>query len=326
MELAERVSPLGPGVPRGGDYVLYWMRTAMRATENPALDVALQAAQQLNKPLFVYQALAERYAYASDRHHTFILEGARDVAAQLAARRIGYAFHLQRSGHRGGHLRTLAQAAALVVTEDFPVAPFAAVEGFSGWDAEVARHAPLWRVDTACVVPFRAVRGKPERAFAYRAEREPRWAEALTTPWLDVEPTSAAFLPELPFEPLSLADAPLEQLVAACEIDHGVAPAQQLPGGTAAAEARWAQFLDQRLGNYARDRDDPLKGASSRLSAYLHYGMISPFKLARQAHAHRSDGAAKFLEELLVWRELAWSFCALEPKHATLAALPAWAR
>ncbi len=298
----------------------------MRATENPALDVALQAGRQLKKPVFVYQSLSERYAYASDRHHTFILEGARDVAAQLASRGIGYAFHLQRPGHRGPHLRTLAKSAALVVTEDLPVAPFAAVEGSSGWDAEVAKLAPLWRVDTSCVVPFRAVRGKPERAFTYRAERQSRWEEALTTPWVDFDASGGPFLPALPFEPVKLAEASIEELVAACEIDHSVAPAQQLAGGSVAAELRWARFFKNRLGNYARDRDDPVKAGNSRLSPYLHYGMLSPFKLAREAHAHRTDGSAKFLDELLVWRELAWSFCALEPKHGTVAALPAWAR
>lgn len=326
MELAERVSPLGPGEPRAGDYIVYWMRTAMRATENPALDVALQAARRLDKPVFVYQSLSERYAYASDRHHTFILEGARDVAAQLAARGIGYAFHLQRPGHRGAHLRTIAKRAALVVTEDFPVAPFAAVEGFSGWDAEVAKLVPVWRVDTSCVIPFRAVRAKPERAFAFRAERAPRWEAALTTPWVEVESRGGPFLPSLPFEPLSLGDASIEGLVATCEVDHGVAPAQQLPGGTAAGEARWAHFLAHRLADYARHRDDPVKDGNSRMSPWLHYGMVSPFRLAREAHAHRTEGAAKFLDELLVWRELAYSFCALEPRHATVAALPAWAR
>ncbi len=324
--LAERVTPLGPGVPREGDYVLYWMRVAMRGSENPALDVALQAAQRLKKPIFVYQGLSERYAYASDRHHTFILEGARDAAQQLARRGVGYAFHLQRPGHRGAHLLTLAKAAALVVTEDFPVAPFAAAEGFSGWDAEVAKVAPLWRVDASCVVPFRAVRGKPERAFAYRAEREPRWEAALGSPWVDFENTGSPFLPDLPFEPFDLAGRSIEEAVAGCEIDHSVAPAQQLPGGTAAGEARWAHFVEHRLAGYAADRDDPVKEANSRLSAYLHYGMVSPFKIARQAHASRSEGSAKFLQELLVWRELAWSFCAFEPKHATLASLPAWAR
>ncbi len=326
MELAERVSPLGTGEPREGSYILYWMRTAMRATENPALDVALQAGRRLKKPVFVYQALSERYSYASDRHHAFVLQGAADVAAGLKDRNIGYAFHLQRPGHRGGHLRQLAKDAALVVTEDFPVAPFAAVEGFSGWDAEVAKVAPLWRVDCACVVPFRAVRGKPERAYAYRAERKGRWEEALTTRYVDFESEGPMFLPELPFEPLDFSKLSIDALISSCEIDHAVTPAHQLPGGTIEGDARWARFLQRQLGAYADHRDDPIRAANSRLSPYLHYGMVSPFKVAREAHAHRTEGSTKFLDELLVWRELAWSFCALEPKHATPASLPAWAR
>ena len=31
-QLKERTQPLGPGAPRAGDYVVYWMRAALRAT------------------------------------------------------------------------------------------------------------------------------------------------------------------------------------------------------------------------------------------------------------------------------------------------------
>ncbi|MFO0677017.1 MAG: deoxyribodipyrimidine photo-lyase [Polyangiaceae bacterium] len=74
-----------------GGYVLYWMRVAVRDHDNPALDVAVTVANALGVPAFVYHAVSERYPYASDRHHTFILEGARDVARGLRARGIGYA-------------------------------------------------------------------------------------------------------------------------------------------------------------------------------------------------------------------------------------------
>ena len=54
-------------------------------------DVALEAADA-SAPVFVYHALSERYPYASDRHHTFILEGARDAQRDLVARGLGTAF------------------------------------------------------------------------------------------------------------------------------------------------------------------------------------------------------------------------------------------
>ena len=63
--VAERVRPLLGGATVGG-FVLYWLRTAQRAHDNPALDAALLAADALDLPVFVYHALSERYPYASD--------------------------------------------------------------------------------------------------------------------------------------------------------------------------------------------------------------------------------------------------------------------
>ena len=155
--LAERCSRLSDVEPASGDFVLYWMRTACRAHENPALDVALTAGRGIDKPVFVYHALSESYPYASDRHHTFIVEGARDVQAEMAARGVGYAFHLERPGHRGRHLVTLGEKAALVVAEDMPVDPLC------GWTKRLAEatSTPVWAVDTACVVPMRLVVDAP---------------------------------------------------------------------------------------------------------------------------------------------------------------------
>ena len=104
--LAERTRRIGTRPENDeGRFVLYWMRTAVRGHENPALDVALSLANARRLPLLVYHAVSERYPYASDRHHTFILQGARDVARELAARGIPYALHVERPLHRGPHLR-----------------------------------------------------------------------------------------------------------------------------------------------------------------------------------------------------------------------------
>ncbi|MBU6365476.1 MAG: FAD-dependent oxidoreductase [Gemmatimonadetes bacterium] len=329
--LAERITRHGTihDAPPGGAFVLYWMRTAVRAHENPALDAALEAGAALGVPVFVYHALSERYPFASDRHHRFILEGARDVAAECAARGIGYAFHLERPGHRAPALRLLAARAALVVTETMPIPPL------SGWTAALAAQAPcpVWSVDTACVVPMPLVGRAHTRAFAFRdataALREARVAR----PWPAAAAPASAFVPEdLPFAPVSLADADMGALVAACAIDHGVPPVAEFPGGSVAGYARWDAFVRRgALDRYAADRNDPTRDGVSGMSPYLHYGMVSPFRLARacaaRAGAARTgEGAAKYLDELLIWRELAWSFCHWHPDPASLAALPGWAR
>ena len=47
----------------------------------------------------------------------------------------------------------------------------------------------------------------------------------------------------------------------------------------------------------------------SRMSAYHHFGMVSPFRVARDALAAGSNGARKFADEFLTWRELSYAFC-----------------
>ncbi|NBQ12464.1 MAG: hypothetical protein EBU29_10575, partial [Gammaproteobacteria bacterium] len=61
--------------------MLYWLRVTQRLHDNPALLAAQALATALGQPLLIYQGLDERYPYASDRHHRFILEGARAVEA-----------------------------------------------------------------------------------------------------------------------------------------------------------------------------------------------------------------------------------------------------
>jgi hypothetical protein len=116
-------------------------------------------------------------------------------------------------------------------------------------------------------------------------------------------------------------------MVAECAIDHGVAPVPTTRGGSRAGYARWTAFIHRGgLSQYADRRNDALFDGVSRMSAYLHYGMVSPFRLAREAHARRGDGPAKYLDELLIWREVAYAFCYWHPSPTTVDAIPPWAR
>ncbi|HCH64033.1 MAG TPA: deoxyribodipyrimidine photolyase, partial [Deltaproteobacteria bacterium] len=318
----ERVRPCSAGETTGA-FVLVWMRTAVRAHENPALDAALLAADQLGLPVFVYHALSERYPYASDRHHRFILEGARDVAQQLADRGIGTAFHLERPGHRGPHLRTLAERSALVVTEDLPVPPL------TDWTIALrnAVDTPVWVVDTACVLPMQLVDRGFDRAFAFRNQyRAPR-AVRLKRAWRDHPVTRPHFVPaDLPFTPVDLQNANLADLIAQCDIDHSVAPVPHTRGGTKAGRERWEAFRDGGgLERYASTRNAAQKDGTSRLSAYLHYGMLSPLRIARETAARIGRGPEKFLDELLIWRELSHAWCSHQSDLHNLEVLPDWA-
>ena len=322
--LRERTVALnGQRYREDGEFVLYWMRTSVRGHENPALDAAIELSDSLGAPLFVYHALSERYPYASDRHHRFILEGARDVQAEFAVRGIAYAFHLERPGHRGDHLLTLAHRAAAVVTESFPWTPI------RRWTRRVAEAAEVGMigVDAACLVPMKQVPAKARgRAFAFRKATAARREQALAARSVDPVPQIPSALPALPFEPVDLQTADLAELVAACEIDHLIGPVPHTVGGSRAGYARWAAFRDSGLHGYHARRNDALDDGVSRLSPYLHYGHVSPFRIAREAATAGGRGAEKFLDELLIWREMSWAWAFHAKVHDSLDALPDWAR
>lgn len=319
--LSERASLVAAGEPpAGAAFVVYWAHHALRTDENPALDLACALAESRGLPLLVYSGLAGAHPYLSDRHATFVLEGLRDFAGQLAALGIPFAVNLDVASRPDAGIDRIASRAYAIVTEDFPAAPYA------DWTASIARRTKraVIAVDTACVVPMNRVDGVFDRAYAFREATERERAARVALPW----PVRAERQQQWPMVDHGLADVEwrtldIARIVAALEIDHAVAPVVDTPGGSAAGLARWNEFRATRLADYARDRNDAAIPGVSRMSAYLHYGMVSPMRIAREAHA---AGAEKYLEELLVWRELAYQWCRHVPDHSSFDALPSWAR
>jgi photolyase PhrII len=319
--LSERASLVAAGEPpAGAAFVVYWAHHALRTDENPALELACALAESRGLPLVVYSGLAGAHPYLSDRHATFVLEGLRDFAGQLAAIGIPYAVNLDIAARPDAGIDRIAARAYAIVTEDFPAAPYA------DWTASIARRTKraVIAVDTACVVPMNRVDGVFDRAYAFRdaTERERAARVAMRWPAPRLRETSWPLvehgIPEVDWRTLDIA-----RTVASLDIDHSVAPVVDTPGGSAAGLARWNEFRATRLADYARDRNDAAIPGVSRMSAYIHYGMVSPMRIAREAHA---AGADTYLAELLVWRELAYQWCRHVPDHSSFDALPAWAR
>ncbi|MGI9474340.1 MAG: FAD-dependent oxidoreductase [Rubripirellula sp.] len=303
-----------------GEFVLYWMHNALRAHENPALDVAICLARQNGLPLLVYHALSEDYSYASDRYHAFILQGQRDVQRELIDRGIRSHFHLAGTGNRGPHLRDLTRRAAVLVTEEMPVQPLA------GWlDRLVSRTTtPIALVDSSCVVAAPLVTKSYTRAFEYREATRHLYQARISRCYEEQDVDCDMFQGTLPFQSLNLQDVNLASLIGKCRIDHAIAPVADTPGGSRAGYKRWNEFRDCRLDHYSKRRNDAtIHDGVSRMSAYLHFGMVSPLRLAREADA---KGAEKYLDELLTWRELSFHFCCHNIDVIdSLDALPAWA-
>ncbi len=308
----------------GPDWVLYWMRTAMRGHDNPALDKAVELANAQGLSVLVYQYLSPDgpYPYPSDRHYRFVLEGARDVAMELEQRGIAYAFEV--ADRAMGALPELVGRAHSVVVEDLPIKWHRC--GTEG--ATSSSDGAVYEVDTACVVPRYLVGGYRDRAYKFRDVHRPLREERIHRRWEPVEPAVEPTPTDgLPFEPLEWEGVDVGEVVSSMDIDHSVGPVGDTPGGSAAAYGRWRAFRDENLAYYDKVRNDAARPQGvSRLSAYLHYGQISPFRVARQAAAMDGDGPAKYIDEMVTWREFAHHVCAQFESAPGVDWLPPWAR
>jgi deoxyribodipyrimidine photo-lyase len=106
-------------------------------------------------------------------------------------------------------------------------------------------------------------------------------------------------------------------------------PVETYKGGTSRAEARLDEFIRTGLRKYPDSHGDPGAAVESNLSPYLHFGQISPLRVALAVKSARGvPRAAKdaFLEELIVRRELAMNFCRYNESYDTYECVPDWAR
>lgn len=233
IALAERSRDLNAAVvKRDGEFVLYWMHHAVRGHENPALDVALVLANEYRLPMLVYQGLGGGHQFNNDRHHTFILQGARDAHRELRSGGIDAVFHLDTSVRVPSPLRDLSQRCALMVAEDLPAPPL------NRWTKKIADQVTVRTiaVDCACVVPMQR-QSAFSRAYAFRQASKAEYERRVGLDWNEVDAELPEFSGELGFDAVDLARMDIAGLRATCEIDRGIPPVAHTRGGSTAGYA-----------------------------------------------------------------------------------------
>jgi len=334
-----------------GDYVLYWMVATRRARWNFALDRAAEWARELGKPLLILEALRCDYRWASDRIHRFIIDGMRDNAAALRGSGVGYYPYVEpKKGAGKGLLSALAARAAVVVTDEFPCFFLPEMVTAAAAKLEVRLEA----VDSNGLLPLRASDRAFHRAFDFRRFLQRELPDHLMDfPHQSVRRRTG--LPSFKGLPGAVGDRwPMasragldgELALEGLPIDHRIQAVSQR-GGYRAGQRALRRFLDGRLDRYSAERNQPETKATSELSAYLHFGHISPhqvldaiarredwspWKLGDETGGKRrgwwnlSEPAEAFLDQLVTWRELGYNFCFHRPDYAEYGSLPDWVR
>ena len=319
---SEERTPVGQGP------VVVWLKSLFRVHENPVVDVGRWMAHHHGRPLLIYHGLDERYPHASLRHHNVVMDAAVDLHRGFTKQGLRYVFHLAREGHRPSAMKELAQQASMVVTDLFPLPPW------TDWVRVVAdlTKGPVVEVDGHCVIPMPLYGRSVDRPFKFRDGTKKLRKQRLQRRWPEMDLKVEAYDGDLPFEPVMVEHqlADLDQrwaLLQQCNIDPTVHPVWRFKGGERAALARWQAFKDKGLNGYARRRNNAADtDGVSRMSAYIHYGMISPMRIAREAAEVGTKSADKYLDELLVFREHPWHHIFATDEPYGVHNLPEWAR
>jgi deoxyribodipyrimidine photo-lyase len=297
-----------------GKAVVYWMQRSQRATDNPALETAIAAANAIGKPVIVYFGFIGGVAGANLRHYQFMVEGLRDVAEDLARRRI--AFVVRKFGEHD-FIRFCEEVRPAIVVSDEN--PLRAAER-SRQQTAARLRVPFWTVDADVIVPSRLLQKEHYAARTIRPRIRAELSRFLRP--IGEETPRHSWKPAQ--RPQMLEDA---KLLDGSPVDRSVSPVSGWRGGSHAARRALRRFLAERLTGYAENRRHPNRHATSGLSPYLHFGHIGPHTVAlavRGADAPEADRES-FLEELIVRRELAVNFVRYNPAYDRLQCAEPWA-
>jgi deoxyribodipyrimidine photo-lyase len=257
----------------------------LRVSDNPALDLACRSAQHV-VPLFV---LDDGLGFAVPNRARFLHDCLADLRNSLW--RLGGDLIVRRGDPVAETLRLAGEAGAdgLVLAHD--VSAYARRRWRRLEEGCRAHRMALRAVNSVTVVPPGALvpaGGDHFKVFTpyWRAWTEYRWRREAAIP--DKISLLPGVVPGALPEPASMG---------------GAAAAAGLPrGGETAARRRMERWLRTGLDGYASRHDDLPGDVTSRLSADLHFGCLSPLELAVRARGAGGAGGDAYVRQLC-WRD-----------------------
>ncbi|MCS0603036.1 DNA photolyase family protein [Streptomyces sp. LP11] len=272
----------------------------LRLYDHPPLRAALDAADAV-VPLFVRDRAVEAAGFAAPNRSAFLADCLRDLDASLR--------------DRGGRLVVrsgdLVEEVCRVVTEaDADEVHMSA--GHSAFAAhreerlraaleEAGRRLFVHDAVTVVVPPGAATPASSDH-FAVFTPYYRRWTQEHLRP-VTGPPRKVPVPEDVKGEALPVRDE-----------TTGLSP-KLPPGGESAARKQVTAYWRRGLGAYADTHDDLAADATSRLSAPLHFGTLSPTELVQRARKSGGTGAEAFVRQL-AWRDFHRQVLAARPRAA----------
>jgi deoxyribodipyrimidine photo-lyase len=317
-----RVLVRRPGSPlKDAKCVVYWMQRAERAVDNPALDVAIAAANELDLPVVVFFSAISNFPSANLRHYAFLNQGLRDIETDLAE--IGIEFIVRRPPGNSLELLLTEVQAAMVIGDENPC------REPERWRRVLANRLtiPYWTVDADVLVPSNLFEKHFYALHIFKPKLYAHFPQYLVEP-SHPKPVRQWEKPNN-FECFNVqADVTSGWK----NLDRSVEPVDYLTGGSHAALKRLKDFIANDLAHYPDRRNHPEFQGTSHLSPYLHFGHIGPRTIARAAQSALKQGTLPqesydtFISEVIGWRELAVNFVKYVPSYDSIDCAEPWAQ
>jgi deoxyribodipyrimidine photo-lyase len=300
-----------------GQCVVYWMQRAHRALDNPALEIAVQAANILKKPCVVFLAPVPFYPHANLRHLSFLQQGIPAIALGLERRGIGFVLRRYPDHHLAKFCHEVKPC--LVIGDENQL------REPRKWRQLISKqlNVPFWTVDADVIVPSRLL---VKEQYGARTARTVI-SRLLPHFLLPVGNSKAKVSWEIPRGLTLHSLDPHADIMEDWTLDRSVAPVAGFKGGTDEGIKQLKAFLKNGLPGYLKNRNRPELDATSHVSPYLHFGHLGPHTIAMALQKAEAPRAAKeaFLEQLIVRRELAVNFVRFNADYDNFECAEPWA-
>lgn len=297
--------------------VFYWVSRAIRVDENPALFFAQKLALSQNHDFIVVFNLYPAFPYANLRNMDFLLKGLLEMSVKLHNHKIPLIVLEGDAEISFQNLMDKYEISAIV--SEHQVLRFAMQAQDRVRTLCAQKEIPFFTINTACVVPVEVASPKLEyaaRTFRPKILKKYKDYLRIIEPVVDHPQSLSA---------IDCFDEPQYRTI----LEHhphwnSVTLSSLIPGEDTAVK-QLQHFIQKGLVNYHRRNEYEAKG-QSMLSAYLHFGMISPVKVIREVEASGQVNAELFVEEAMVRRELAENFCHYCKDYDSLDGAWSWAK
>jgi deoxyribodipyrimidine photo-lyase len=278
------------------------MQRAQRGMDNPALDCAIEVANELGLPVVAFFSAISNFPRANLRHYAFLNQGLHDAEEDMAARGVPLIVRRPPENKLEPFLHDVG--AGIVIGDENPL------REPERWRRVLAGRLriPYWTVDADVIVPSRLFTKGFYAQHLFRRQLDPLLPEYLVEP-------------RVPKLHKQWAHAKVTRWVLDDDITKGwrnfdrrVKPVDTFRGGAHAARKRLRYFVENQLGDFEKGRNKPQINGTSQLSPYLHFGHISALRIvleAKKALAARKVPQSAYdtlINELVGWRELAVNF------------------